>query len=408
MIERMATMGGLAYGWLAQFETLIALLRNGLCVVKDLQLVDSLQQPWDVAQVIFPGFTRLEALIAPLQLAAALFNGVSGLWDLSKGVIDYNEMHEWRKLLQVQQVSAEADEAQPYARKQVALEQDQAWRQSIMGCCKLTISFGFAKLTTNSLHMASMWWLNLALLLMEVALAYILVVMVRGAKSKKSASTLGNALASDLDELQKQAEDQATLLEQTKPKKSSKKSPTTAGASKEDMLLARHPHLFEDQETLSVLCAAAEIDPPRAPWPGPAERYLGNAYCHEVLRFRRELIARLTESPAEMADCLRANAVGDNLRGSLEVVYIVLNVIAWIGYAIFPLTWFYPDSNAFAHALAPYCNWPGHALAEWLGNFVGDLAWTVEPALVFLVLPVIQKAQAAKLEARSAARKKRT
>mmetsp|Transcript_23806 Transcript_23806/g.74488 ORF Transcript_23806/g.74488 Transcript_23806/m.74488 type:complete len:335 (-) Transcript_23806:595-1599(-) len=46
----------------------------------------------------------------------------------------------------------------------------------------------------------------------------------------------------------------------------------------------------------------------------------------------------------------------------------VLNFVAFFGYLVFPVTYFLP--------------FPRDPRVEWLGNFAGDLAWTLEPAIV--------------------------
>lgn len=51
-----------------------------------------------------------------------------------------------------------------------------------------------------------------------------------------------------------------------------------------------------------------------------------------------------------------------------DLIIFVLNTIAFFGYMVFPATYFGPFRR--------------DPFLEWLGNFSGDLAWTIEPALV--------------------------
>ena len=53
-----------------------------------------------------------------------------------------------------------------------------------------------------------------------------------------------------------------------------------------------------------------------------------------------------------------------------EVVFL-LNLVAFFGYLVFPMTYFGPFQR--------------NATLEWTGNFAGDLAWTLEPALLLVV-----------------------
>ncbi|KAH8061506.1 hypothetical protein JL722_4134 [Aureococcus anophagefferens] len=69
----------------------------------------------------------------------------------------------------------------------------------------------------------------------------------------------------------------------------------------------------------------------------------------------------------------------------LDVRVWVLNCVAFCGYAVFPLTYF-----------GPFARDPFH---EWFGNFAGDLAWTVEPALVLLAASAAKTAEKASKKA---------
>ena len=62
------------------------------------------------------------------------------------------------------------------------------------------------------------------------------------------------------------------------------------------------------------------------------------------------------------------------------------------------------QSEASLAAVAPF--WPGHDAAMWLGNFMGDVAWTIEPLLLLLVPLLRERALAEKQRARHAAAKK--
>eukprot|EP00633_Aureoumbra_lagunensis_P002080 CAMPEP_0197293612 /NCGR_PEP_ID=MMETSP0890-20130614/29351_1 /TAXON_ID=44058 ORGANISM="Aureoumbra lagunensis, Strain CCMP1510" /NCGR_SAMPLE_ID=MMETSP0890 /ASSEMBLY_ACC=CAM_ASM_000533 /LENGTH=195 /DNA_ID=CAMNT_0042768511 /DNA_START=365 /DNA_END=952 /DNA_ORIENTATION=+ len=52
----------------------------------------------------------------------------------------------------------------------------------------------------------------------------------------------------------------------------------------------------------------------------------------------------------------------------LDAAVLLLNIIAFFGYLVFPATYFGPFVR--------------DSYTIWLGNFAGDLAWTIEPALV--------------------------
>ena len=49
------------------------------------------------------------------------------------------------------------------------------------------------------------------------------------------------------------------------------------------------------------------------------------------------------------------------------------------------MTYFLGD-EAYVRALPGLGWWPTHDEAEWLGNLVGDVAWTIEPTFVLRIV----------------------
>ena len=67
----------------------------------------------------------------------------------------------------------------------------------------------------------------------------------------------------------------------------------------------------------------------------------------------------------------------------LDLVYFLLNLIAGHGYMMGILAFYLPTNNSYLLKLS-FLGF-SHSDADWYGNFAGDLAWTIEPALVLLV-----------------------
>ena len=55
------------------------------------------------------------------------------------------------------------------------------------------------------------------------------------------------------------------------------------------------------------------------------------------------------------------------------------------------MTYFLGD-EAYVRALPGLGWWPTHDEAEWLGNLVGDVAWTIEPTFVLLAEGFVERA----------------
>ncbi|CAM9850367.1 unnamed protein product, partial [Ectocarpus sp. 8 AP-2014] len=74
----------------------------------------------------------------------------------------------------------------------------------------------------------------------------------------------------------------------------------------------------------------------------------------------------------------------------LDAFLISLNVAAFVGYGTIPLDVFFPQRSLLTTWLPP-------GPTAWWGNFVGDVAWTIEPITVFLApYLVLRRAQPSK------------
>ena len=101
----------------------------------------------------------------------------------------------------------------------------------------------------------------------------------------------------------------------------------------------------------------------------------------------RTLSQALSKRGSTAKESLIAYADKTEKAVTLEIQVWWLNAIAFCGYAVFPLTYF--------------CGYVRTDAWEWWGNFAGDFAWTVEPALV------LAAAGAFSLEASSAKEKEK-
>ena len=99
----------------------------------------------------------------------------------------------------------------------------------------------------------------------------------------------------------------------------------------------------------------------------------------------------------------RGTARATRAKARIETLLLWLNVVAFLGYATLPATYFAPEyehqhdthdtaaslKSQFADALhAVGLSWPGHDFVSWWGNLAGDIAWSIEPA-VMLMTPLL-------------------
>jgi hypothetical protein len=71
-----------------------------------------------------------------------------------------------------------------------------------------------------------------------------------------------------------------------------------------------------------------------------------------------------------------------------EFVYCILNFIAWYGYGMCIVVYYYPNTifqSDIVHLSLLHFN---HDDADWYGNFIGDSMWTIEP-LIILFSPIL-------------------
>ncbi|EGB10227.1 hypothetical protein AURANDRAFT_71236 [Aureococcus anophagefferens] len=282
-------------------ETWVGLARNGLCVVSD-----TLPERFDQFGRYANGMSTMNYLIAPLQLAAVVFN-VPGALGLPGAALAYARARGAG--------AAAARSASDVVRVAGARRLEAAWVGLCFAFLKCTLAPAFLVLFLNSCKQAEGWWVEHALLAMQVGLAVALWAMRVDLLAKWGRTHNANVIA---------------LIE-------------------------------HDGNDGGRHCAYAE------------------AVCDAGLGGSGDLAAEATLA-ALLAFAERGKADYD-----LDVRVWVLNCVAFCGYAVFPLTYF-----------GPFARDPFH---EWFGNFAGDLAWTVEPALVLLAASAAKTAEKASKKA---------
>eukprot|EP00617_Octactis_speculum_P010648 CAMPEP_0185778056 /NCGR_PEP_ID=MMETSP1174-20130828/91443_1 /TAXON_ID=35687 /ORGANISM="Dictyocha speculum, Strain CCMP1381" /LENGTH=341 /DNA_ID=CAMNT_0028466647 /DNA_START=24 /DNA_END=1049 /DNA_ORIENTATION=+ len=328
-------------------ETVVALLRNGLCVIKDLDLGGIASKPLESTQNPFPGITPLEICIGALQVAAIFFNLIGGFNDISIVGVHRPVLRAWAR------VTAGRKEKQPsLMAQQLNAAQAATNTRFVVGICKLFIGVGFIPLAMCSFQNVFLWYVNWGLVGMEAALLVLLGYM-----------------CGDIAKTGKKSRDALSFA---------KKMPDVTSAP---------------LEVVALLADAVNEPVPDMPWPAPPAGYLETAANQELKRFKESVASKLKDSKDEAKANLEAQAYGDSLRAWFDVLLLVLNLLAFIGYFIFPVTFFFPDEKWVAEMVT---YWPGHEYCEYYGNLLGDAAWTVEPALLLFVPRLIDGAQASR------------
>lgn len=215
--------------------------------------------------------------------------------------------------------------------------------------CKLAIGVAFILLTLLSLHKPFPVLINWMLLCLELALTYLLTVMAAGVAS-------GWQRAADM-----------RRLADSLAKERSVTHPGTIVAAEAAGLVSLPPAPWFDHVSANDPFGSSAVQ--------TYLRSLGSAYA--------ELVAILSKQSDSAAAALRYHARKQLLTTYLDAATLALNAIAFLGYGVFPITYFIPQATVTGWAPS----WPGHDSAQFWGNLAGDMAWTIE-AVLLLVVPV--------------------
>lgn len=317
---------------MAGLETLVALMRNGLCVCVDtLPSTHLLKLPLkaillevgklEVGERL-AGYTRLPLAelsvlnvgIAALQLCAVWFNATGAL-GLGRCVADYRRLVSVERRLALKSRSRAAEVGAKHARLHAA-------SNMAFALVRLMLAPAFGVLALYTLKMASQHLLEWALALMQVALGIALWAMARQLAYRRRkadyAAAASEGPSDDPDEL--------VVV---------------------DDLVENSTH----QGLVAIVTAAPDPD-------------TCGEQCASWARIAKKLAEENSSGLARLAQRERDTCFVDG-------IVLGLNCIAFLGYLVFPATYF-----------GPFKRDPS---LEWLGNFAGDLAWTLEPALVILV-----------------------
>jgi hypothetical protein len=353
-------------------EVVVALLRNGFCVVK------SVADPkhW-IMQPYHGEITCLECMIAPLQIAAVVYNLSAALPVLTSAASSWvftiatPTEEQWAQAIQASAKSASPLAIQ-YAQSTLAADMAASRTKLRIMMCKTIIGTAFIFLSLASLHKPFPALINWAVVMLELALAFLLTVMFGGV-------TKGRQLAGDSKRLS-------------------------------DALVAPGYVALQAPAALTLLANATAYGKlPESPWLSATEANdpFGVAatrkYMQTLTQIETDLNASLRPNDARGARAAAAQALArqsmeQRYQTVLDFVTMLLNGVAWCGYGMFPVTYF--NADASLKAWVPV--WPGRDAAQYWGNLAGDFAWTVEPTLLIVVPFLIERAVAS---AASAAKK---
>jgi hypothetical protein len=105
-----------------------------------------------------------------------------------------------------------------------------------------------------------------------------------------------------------------------------------------------------------------------------------------------ESLRRVSSDPRKdlLRQRMRSLAAYSRAKSVLAAIFTALNAVAWYGYLVAALT-FYVDESTEPHLFKAAKLFLSHRDADHWGNLAGDLAWTLEPLVIILLVPLVER-----------------
>mmetsp|Transcript_15529 Transcript_15529/g.22625 ORF Transcript_15529/g.22625 Transcript_15529/m.22625 type:complete len:395 (-) Transcript_15529:39-1223(-) len=374
-------------------DAIVQLIRNAMCCVKDLNLfAESLPNLYDPEYTskfyTFPTpfmskTTPLEFLICISQLYACISCTISG-YNLifGGGILKLKRLTRVSDLVHKKRLDkagskkkdddkddkADKDDAivNQVVATSVMKEANGALRNVFVGICVLPIGMSFFWLFCNSLHITEAGWVGglpaliHALTVMEIALVPLLYFMLKDASS---------AL--------RKAVDIRAMVEKFSEKKNKDVAPS--GGELSWINLDSYSLIVDSGwSPYWTTSAISNVDQ-------DAE---GKMLTKEIEALERNVKSSLSgdaaivnaSKAAEMEEAAQVSY----LEGYREYAYFVFNFIAFYGYLLGVVVYYFDADENQPAAVRQLKLGYSNDDADWGGNFAGDFMWTVEPIVILL------------------------
>ena len=325
--------------------------------------------------------TVVELLISSLQLCAVFFNVWNGFSNIVKGYFQSTRVSAMGKLTLSKIDSKSIDgEANKQAFLILCEDIDNALNASylkiLIGIGEVVIGISFIFLCMNSLHLHGPTHpkpLIDALTCMEVAFIFFLVVMWRSLLSSIQDSVRAAALATALEQEVSHCYDSPKAIHELIMNCGYSQDSVEAihvmyPPSNYSWIEVTDPLRFDtliDSNLRSISTALTILSKK-----GENEKEVLQATIHRMTatnNLRRKALEAFAQSP-------------------LDAIYFILNFIAFYGYLIGILCYYFPEDTQGQGSTPRWVHQMKFGLsndvADWWGNLIGDIAWTLEPAII--------------------------
>lgn len=345
-------------------DAIVQFLRNGLCCIKDLGLLQGTflwdnhvtMEYYDLPEP-FNKTTPLEVLISIFQAYALWSASTSGY---SLVVNSVGKLTRIRRLQQNHVMAG--DNAGRLVQDSLRKEAKFAIRSILIGFLVFLIGLSFLWLTANSWHVTETMLIGglpgliYSLSVNELCLFILLIYMFKDGREQLSRA--------------QRMLDLVELLKGSKPWKNT----SGVNLSSFEALTGWLPFWDSGVHPLEAVDQANE----------------GKLMAAELAKVNAMLQDLTKQSKrAEIAEELQVDVKVARLEGYREFVYLIINAVAFYGYLLGILVYFFPDDDESTPPTAiryMMFQW-SHDLADWRGNFAGDFCWTIEP-MIILASPI--------------------
>eukprot|EP00531_Pseudo-nitzschia_arenysensis_P012590 CAMPEP_0116125016 /NCGR_PEP_ID=MMETSP0329-20121206/5587_1 /TAXON_ID=697910 /ORGANISM="Pseudo-nitzschia arenysensis, Strain B593" /LENGTH=390 /DNA_ID=CAMNT_0003619031 /DNA_START=57 /DNA_END=1229 /DNA_ORIENTATION=+ len=366
-------------------DAIVQLIRNALCCIKDLEIFSDtlLYDPSKTKELLMGVFsvelpeivdktTPLEVIISITQLYACLSCTKSGC------MLAWNSAGKLKRIVRLLESrlsqtapadnSKHATTANRIVNESLVKEAKSAMRNVFVGILVAPIGIAFFWLFANSWHITETGWIGGivalidALTVMEICLIPLLYYMIVDGFAQ-------------LKKVQETKEVMETVT-------------TEKGFGPDYLNITRYEYMepgwvpfFEeglspmggastDSETKQLEAETKQVQQTLGLWFAPAKDD-----GEKDAKIRKEALGNALGT-------MKKSLFGFSTKGYREFLYFLLNFVAFYGYLMGIITFYYPDDEFQPSWVSQLKLGTDNAFADWTGNFAGDLMWTIEPAVI--------------------------
>ena len=368
-------------------DAIVQLIRNALCCVKDWELFsDSIPMLYDpsltnsVLQLpeIIDKTTPLEVIISVTQLYACLSCAYSGMklaWKSTGKLKRIVRLLEGRLSTPLEGDSMVAVASNRIVNESLIKEAKSAMRNTFVGLMVAPIGIAFFWLFANSWHVTEAGWIGGlvalidALTVMEICLVPLLYYMIVDGFEQFS--------------LFKETEECIDVVSSGKDTF----KPDFLNITRYEIMEPSWAPFFEEgasplegpaknnQEMDKLSTETKQVEQTLNLWFSPTALDNKDDKNEKDAKIRREAIENAVST-------MKKSLFGLTTKGYREFLYLVLNFIAFYGYLMAIITFYYPDDEFQPFWVTQMKFGYDNNFADWSGNFAGDLMWTIEPMVI--------------------------